>query len=36
MRLRLPGKNPYRTKNGTTFADPDGFRFVILTNSISL
>ena len=25
----LPAKNPYWNNNGTTFADPDGFRFVI-------
>lgn len=27
----LPAKNPYWNNNGTTFADPDGFRFVIST-----
>ncbi|RPD39721.1 VOC family protein [Chitinophaga barathri] len=25
----LPAKNPYWNNNGTTFADPDGFRFVV-------
>lgn len=25
----VPAKNPYWNNNGTTFADPDGFRFVI-------